>query len=338
MVIARPVRQIHSRSCVSGSGQSQCSFLFDVSAKSYVSISAVCFVPGTNEGDYEIWSTPDMHERVHQTQKAWTLVAKGTHAGPRGIGYCVQLQRHVTIPMGERHAFYVTGHNANAVCFSTQSGSPNSGENEDLVIHLGHFKSYPWESQLSTGPFGHNGMQEFVGSLEYQVLQVHAVDHVLATATQLWQTRPFPDAQVVAQDGRTFEVHRAVLSVASPVLEAAWSQPLREGAERVLRIDAEPQVVEALLKFIYTGEETQDTDPGEMLRLAHMYGLPALVRGSAMRLAEDVTPATAVTSVRSLRPYREDPAVETAWRQLLSNIQSILAGDSGLLEDVLLSM
>merc|ERR1712217_14028 len=270
--------------------------------------------------------------------KSWTLVAQGSHSGPRFSKHRVPLHRHVTIPRGERHAFYIQGHNANAVCFSAETRGSNSGENADIFIHLGHFKSYPWESQLSTGPFGHNGMQEFLGSLEYQVLQGHAIDQALSMTEELWQRRPFPDAQVVAGDGKIFAVHRAVLASASPVLEAAWRQPLREREERVLRIDASPECVECLLCFMYTGKTNDTADAGEMLRLGHLYELHGLVISSAARLAEQVTPANAVNAVRALRAYRDDPAVAVAWQTLLSNIQSIMAGDARLLEEVLLSV
>lgn len=337
MAFGGPVRQLCSRT-TAASGNSQCSFLFDVSAKTYVSIGAVSFVPGTPDGEYEIWTTPDMHERVHQSQTAWTLVAKGAHNGPQGSLYRVQLQRHVVIPQRERHAFYISGQNTNAVCFNTETGGSTSGENGDLIIHLGHFKSYPWESQLSTGPFGHNGMQEFQGSLEYHVLQCQSVDHVLSTTEQLWDRRPFPDAQVVASDGQSFPAHRAVLASASSVLEAAWRQPLREDEERVLRVDASPEAVEGLLRFMYTGQQDEAAEPGEMLRLGHLYGLSALVRMSAARLAAEVTPANAVSSVRALRAYREDPCVAAAWQAFLAKLQSILAGDARLLEEVLLSV
>lgn len=325
--------------CITTTGQSsQCSFLFDVTAKVSVSISGMTFVPGTDEGDFEIWTTPDMHERVHQCQKFWTMVAKASHSGPRGSKVRVTFDFNVVVPIGERHAFYISGHNANAVCFSSETRGNHSGENDDIIIHLGHFKSYPWESQLSTGPFGHNGMQEFVGSLEYQVLQSHAVDHTVSTSRQLWERRPFPDAQVVANDGMVFPVHRAVLASASHVLEAAWRQPLKEHEERILHIDASPDNVEGLLCFMYTGCESGKTEPHEMLRLSHLYGVPALVRISASHLARDITAANAVMSMRALRPYREDAAVTPAWETLLSNLQSLLAGNSRLLEEVLLSV
>eukprot|EP00927_Polykrikos_kofoidii_P040179 TRINITY_DN34393_c0_g1_i1.p1 TRINITY_DN34393_c0_g1~~TRINITY_DN34393_c0_g1_i1.p1 ORF type:complete len:349 (+),score=55.34 TRINITY_DN34393_c0_g1_i1:103-1149(+) len=326
--VGSTVRIVHTHAS-SASGQSQCSFLFDVTAKTNITVGAVSFVPGTPEGDFEIWSAPEMHERVHQSQKAWTMVTKGSHSGPRGVKHRAPLQCHVTIPQGERHAFYISGHNSNAVCFCTDTNVSNSGENEDMILHLGHFKSYPWESQLSTGPFGHNGMQEFVGSLEYQVVQTHAVDHAETTAKELWLRRPFPDAYVVAADGKKFPVHRSILAAASPVFEAAWRQPLRESEERVLRIDASAEAVEALLCFMYTGQEITTTDPGEILGLAHIYGLLALVRASAARLA---------SQVRALRPYRADASVSGPWRTLLENIQGILAADVALLEEVLLTV
>jgi len=330
----RHVHGSHARTALN----SQCSFLFDVTSKTHVSVCALTFVPGTPEGDYEIWSTPQPHENVHQCQKAWLLVAKGSHSSQRGQKFRVQFNRDVTITASARHAFYIQGHNSNAVCFSTDTPSAISGESEEVVIHLGHFKSYPWESQLSTGPFGHNGMQAFVGSLEYNVLQTHAVDHAESMAHQLWDHRPFPDAHVVAVCGKTFAVHRAVLAAASPVFEAAWRQPLKEREERVIRIEAYAEAVEALLCFIYTGSVNVNADPGDMLSLAHLYSLHALVRGSAVRLANQVSTQNAVASVRALRPYRTDATVAESWKALVANIQTILAGDAGLLEEVLLSV
>lgn len=294
-------------------------------------------MPGAHEGDFEIFATPDVHERVHQTQAAWTLVAKGSHSGPGGMEHRVQLQRDVIIPEGARHAFYIAGDSTNSVRFSTDTDSAKSGENEEVIIHLGHFKSYPWESQLSTGPHGHNGMQAFLGSLEYYVLQTRRVEHAETMATEMWRRRPFPDAQVVAQCGKTFAVHRAVLAASSHVLEAAWRQPLRESEERLLRIDADADIVEALLCFMYTGQESVSCDPGEILSLAHLYGLHALVQGSATRLVTQVTASNALTAVRALRPYRNDAAVSSAWQSLLLSIQGILDKDVGLMEEVLLT-
>mmetsp|Transcript_9385 Transcript_9385/g.16630 ORF Transcript_9385/g.16630 Transcript_9385/m.16630 type:complete len:341 (+) Transcript_9385:23-1045(+) len=316
---------------------SQISFLFDVTAKKSLCITAISFIPGVQEGDFEIWWTATRHDKVHQTQKDWTLVGGGNHRS-KLLQHHAQLHRHVWVPEGERHAFFIIGQSANAICFSTDTQAMNSAQNDDMLIHLGHFKSFPWESQLSTGPFGHNGMQAFMGSLDYQVLQASALDNAMGTVTELWRRRPFPDAQVVSADGKVFPVHRAVLASASHVIEAAWKAPLRENEERLMQIDSTSDCVESLLCFMYTGSEYGETDAGEMLRLAHLFSLPTLVLISAHRIAQDVTTANAVWSVRALRTYREDPSVSAAWQLLLSNIQSILAGNSQLLEEVLLSV
>jgi len=333
------MRSIHSHTS-KFTGHSQCGFLFDVTAKHHdVAISAVSFVPGTQDGDYDVWTAKEDHERVHQNAAAWTLVAKGTHNGPRGSQLRIPLHRHVHIPSAQRHAFYISGHNVNAVCFSTESYHANSAEDEDVVIHLGHFKAFPWEGALSTGPFGHNGMQEFVGALEYQVLQSNAADHIVSTAQRLWDTRLFADAELVASNGQRFSVHRSVLAAASPQLEEAWRNLPPQGSDLPrLHVDAPAEIVEALLRFMYTGDNCDNIDPGEMLRLAHLYGLPALVRGSAARLANRLSRENAVSLVRALRPYKDHPACEAAWRTMLANVQSLVAGDGRLLEEVLMSV
>jgi len=341
MAATGAMRQIHSHT-LSFTGHSQCGFLFDVTAKSNdVSVSAVSFVPGTQDGDYDIYITRETHERVHQNSKAWTLVAKGTHAGPKGSKLRIPLSQHINIPREQRHAFYISGHNVNAVCFSTESSNKSSAENEDVIVHLGHFKAFPWEGVLSTGPFGHNGMQEFVGSLDYQVLQYPSVDRVISTAERLWELRPFPDAQLVACAGESFSVHRAILAAASPQLEEALlNLPMNISGETavVLKVDAPAETVEALLHFMYTGSEGETSDSGEMLKLAHLYGLPALVRSSATRLATNLSQENAVSSVRALRPYRDHPVCEAAWQMLITNVQSLLSDNAKLLEDVLLSV
>jgi len=214
----------------------------------------------------------------------------------------------------------------------------NSAENADIIIHLGHFKAFPWEGVLSTGPFGHNGMQEFVGSLEYQVLQSPAADYVVMATRQLWENRPFPDAELKAAGGQTFQVHRAVLAAASPQLEEAWRSLPMTLDTPVLSVDAPAETVEALLCFIYTGCQLESTEPGEMLHLAHRYGLRELVRGSAARLASSLSRENVVDSVRALRPYRDHQSCEEAWQMLLSNVQELLTNDRQLLEEVCISL
>jgi|Transcript_71229 hypothetical protein len=336
------LRQIHTHT-LNLTSQSQCGFLFDVTAKSYdIAVSAISFIPGSQDGEYDIWLATEQHERVHQNAKAWTLVAQASHHGPVGQRLTIQLGCHAKIPRDSRYAFYISGRNVNAVCFGTESRYANSAENEDVIIHLGHFKAFPWEGVLSTGPFGHNGMQEFIGVLEYQVLQSPAADHCISTHIRLWETRAFTDGELIASDGRKFSVHRGVLAAASPHLEEAFRTlaQIQDDGKGVhcLKVDAPGDTVEALLHFMYTGDEGHTADPGEMLKLAHLYSLHALVRSCAARLANNLSTSNVIESVRALRPYRDHPACLGAWQMLISNVQVLLSGNPQILQEVLLSV
>jgi len=132
-----------------------------------------------------------------------------------------------------------------------------------------------------------------------------------------------------------------VVRLALPMsFEDAWHQvPITDlGQLPELAIDAKEEDVQAFLHFIYTGSVDSDADPGELLRLAHSYGLDALVQCSADRLASSLTRENAVEAVRAIRPYRDHPACEGAWKTMLANVQQILSDDAPLLEDVLLSV
>jgi len=320
-------------------GHSQSGFLFDVTAKQYdVAITAVTFIPGTQDGEYDIWTASDRHEQVHHNAQAWTLVAENaSHAGPRGQTLRVSLPQRVQIPAGQTHSLYISGNNVSAVCFSTECNHSNSAENADLIIHLGHFKAIPWEGVLSTGPFGHNGRQEFVGSLEYQVLQSVAADQVISTTARLWEKRLFADAELVAATGERFAVHRSVLAANSSMFEDAWRNfPM--GEDPVLQVDASASSLEAVLRFLYTGCDETLPDPGEILKLAHHYGLPSLVRTSAMRLALVVNKANAVDCVRALRPYKENEDCQAAWNLMLRNLRELLIEDNDILHDLCMSL
>eukprot|EP00441_Pelagodinium_beii_P007022 CAMPEP_0197691246 /NCGR_PEP_ID=MMETSP1338-20131121/109450_1 /TAXON_ID=43686 ORGANISM="Pelagodinium beii, Strain RCC1491" /NCGR_SAMPLE_ID=MMETSP1338 /ASSEMBLY_ACC=CAM_ASM_000754 /LENGTH=333 /DNA_ID=CAMNT_0043273775 /DNA_START=22 /DNA_END=1020 /DNA_ORIENTATION=- len=309
-------------------GHSQCGFLFDVTAKHFdVAVSAVSFMPGVPEGEYDIWTAQEKHELVHQNLQAWTPSVKGVmYAGPLGEPLRAVLPQPMQIPAGLTHSFYISGNNVSAVCFSTECKHAHSGENSDIVVHLGHFKAIPWEGVLSTGPFGHNGRQEFIGTLEYQVTQSVAADQVAETTSRLWEKRLFSDAEVVATNGARFAVHRSVLAATSTVFEAAF-QNLPMGEDAVLKIDASEDTVEALLRFVYIGSDMMILDPGEMLKTAHLYGLPVLAQTSATHLASHVDKEHAVDVIRALRPYKDFPHCQAAWRLMLQNLREQLISD-----------
>jgi len=320
-------------------GHSQCGFLFDVTAKHFdVAVIAVSFIPGAPDGEYDIWTAQAKHELVHQNLQAWTPSVKGvTHKGPTGEPLRAVLPQPLQIPGGLTHSFYISGNNVSAVCFSTECIHAHSGENGDIVVHLGHFKALPWEGVLSTGPFGHNGRQEFVGTLEYQVTQSIAADQVAETTIRLWEKRLFSDAEIVAANGARFAVHRSVLSATSTVFEDAW-RSLPMGDDPVLTVDATEETVEALLRFVYTGNDRVVLNPGEMLKTAHLYGLPTLAQTSALRLAGQVDKELIVDVIRALRPYKDFPHLQAAWRLMVKNLKEQMILDEDLLVTLCLAV
>jgi len=145
----------------------------------------------------------------------------------------------------------------------------------------------------------------------------------LAGWRELWESRRFPDA-VVHCGGRSFEVHRAVLGARSPVLNAMFSQEgLREGSERSVAIeDAEPDSVEAMLRYMYVGEVPEDCEHAALLHLADKYEVEGLAEICAEALAQGLAAETVVASLCALRTHRGRKPIAAAYERLLSSIQN----------------
>jgi len=152
--------------------------------------------------------------------------------------------------------------------------------------------------------------------------RVDLTEASLAGWQDMWQNRRFTDAVVRCQ-GQSFAVHRAVLGSRSPVLAAMFAQEgLREGAERQLAIsDAEPQLVEAMLRYMYIGEVTEDTDCSQLLRLADQYEVEGLIEVCCTAMLQDLSPETVAGSLCCLRKHRHREAVKAAYERLLLNVQ-----------------
>merc|ERR1712146_46433 len=108
----------------------------------------------------------------------------------------------------------------------------------------------------------------------------------------------FTDATVRCND-RTMEAHRAVLAKSSPVMRALFSQEsFREGTARVVEItNAEPEQVEAMLRFMYIGEIVGDVDFVQLLRLADQYDVEGLPKVCCDALLEKLSVQSVVTTL-----------------------------------------
>lgn len=143
-------------------------------------------------------------------------------------------------------------------------------------------------------------------------------------AKQLWTAREFTDA-IVFCGKHEIPVHRAVLSAVSPFFARAFKSSLRESVEAKVTIqDADPEAVEILLSFLYTGvlDDLSDVLAATLLPIAHRLEVSELVWHSAAKLAMNLSERTVVSAVAALRPYRDDPNVQLHWEDIMTQIQN----------------
>jgi hypothetical protein len=108
---------------------------------------------------------------------------------------------------------------------------------------------------------------------------------------------------VVECQGKQFACHRAVLAARSSTFADGLSSDLLEGVQQKWMVrDAESDVVEAMLAFIYTGDipEVIKKTPAELLDLANMYNLQELVEACRRAVVAALTPENAVISLIEL--------------------------------------
>ena len=155
-----------------------------------------------------------------------------------------------------------------------------------------------------------------------------------AQQEKLWKQRKFTDAEVVVHPGGSrdvvrFPVHRSTLCAASPVFDAAFSSSMQEGATATCSVrDFEPDAVEALLRYMYTGTPCSDDEalePSALLELAIYYQLGGL----AVALAEEILLGVTVDNVREralvLKRHARDAALPGVWGKFLKMLKKDLA-------------
>jgi len=155
-------------------------------------------------------------------------------------------------------------------------------------------------------------------------VQIHDVDNIghdidegcKKMQARMWQDRLFPDC-VVACGSVQFPCHRVVLANASAVWRAALESGFREGGDAKLSIDdADPDVVEAVLKYAYTSEFDCDTPEVAMI-IAHRCEMSELVALCARRMLDGVTVDNVAQLASTMNLYEEHKEVAKAWPEFL---------------------
>ena len=93
----------------------------------------------------------------------------------------------------------------------------------------------------------------------------------------LWKKKTFADV-LFKIDGQEIQAHTLLVSSGSPVLAAMFQNDFKENRERVVEIDdIEADVMEHLLRFLYTGLVDQEkVDVRKLLIAADKYGIESL--------------------------------------------------------------
>lgn len=138
---------------------------------------------------------------------------------------------------------------------------------------------------------------------------------------QMWDAMEFTDAELVG-NGRAVAAHRAVLCKASPVFAAAFRGGMKEAtASRVDIPDAAPEIIEAMLRFIYVGVLNPEDAP-DVLPLAHRYQLDDLTAECCLQMLQSLNTSNVAATVKALRAFRDQDPVAQIWEKLTSTISS----------------
>lgn len=150
-----------------------------------------------------------------------------------------------------------------------------------------------------------------------------AFNDVVAVQQRVFASRKFSDACIICC-GERIPVHRAVLSAASDVFDAAFSSSMCEGIEASYEIkESSPVAVEAMLRYIYTGEIDVDVNElAALLELAVQYDLSNLVKQTAEALVQDgLTTENIKDRAQALKRHQGHPMTKDALERMCELIK-----------------
>ncbi len=93
----------------------------------------------------------------------------------------------------------------------------------------------------------------------------------------LYETKIDSDVVLVARN-QDFSAHKAILTARSKVFAAMFDNQMRENNENKVEVpDIKPEVLELILRYIYTGNVTEMNQIGdELMTVANKFGLKEL--------------------------------------------------------------
>ncbi|KAI6231899.1 Speckle-type POZ protein A-like protein [Aphelenchoides besseyi] len=107
----------------------------------------------------------------------------------------------------------------------------------------------------------------------------------------MFNNEKYADAEIKAADGTLFKVHKAILSAQSDVLEMMFTHEcIEKTSNRVQIANGDVEVVEAMLRYIYSGKvEKLKELASRLILLADQYQLKDLTAMCAFQLGVEVS-------------------------------------------------
>lgn len=227
--------------------------------------------------------------------------------------------RHVIAPNGwNAAALHVQGALIGTASWVDHEGQRIESSRSTLYMNDGRFKPSENERIL----------------IRTQACKHSVVEHRAMLGSCLWEQRLFTDC-TISVSGEHIKCHRAVLAYASPVFRRMFESDMREAAEQVVEMsDVEPQVVEAMLTFIYTGHVKLD-EPQlvNLFCIADRYELETLMLAVLEPILRHVNSENVLPIIRALRNVSSRPMFEHAWKRLCSQVKE----DQDLWQQIMMS-
>ena len=117
-------------------------------------------------------------------------------------------------------------------------------------------------------------------------------DNVRGDMLNLYRDKALVDAGIKSGE-KVFKVHKAILASQSPVFRKMFEVDMREKRSGVIKIsdpDVSPELVSDLVTYLYTGDAPGiHTRAKELLKVAHLYEIPRLLRMCENELQKSIT-------------------------------------------------
>lgn len=129
-------------------------------------------------------------------------------------------------------------------------------------------------------------------------------------------------------NGNEIQAHTQILASGSPVLAAMFQNDFTENRERVVKIeDVEADVMEQLLRYLYTGKIDQEINAFKLLVAADKYGIDSLKLKSAHLIKKQLTVANSIESLVVSQLFNISSLEEFVLKFMQKNSMSVLSLD-----------